>query len=68
MKRGHCQDGKNTSAPFYLFPQHWDCGTRLGCMKKDSVCGSVEKERQKERKRERERLCMSKCVSVTDNE
>lgn len=26
MKKGHCQDGKNTSAPFYLFPQHWDGG------------------------------------------
>lgn len=39
MKRGHCQDGKNTSAAFYLFPQHWDWDVGgLNCVKKDCVC------------------------------
>lgn len=26
MDKGHCQDGRNTSAPFYLLPQHRDWG------------------------------------------
>lgn len=52
MKKGHCQDGKNTSAPFYLFPQHWDWGERLNCMKKDCVC-------------ERERVYVKVCVQET---
>lgn len=37
-KKGDCQDGKNMSAPFYLFPQHWDCGRGLSCIKKGCVC------------------------------
>lgn len=60
MKKGHCQDGKNTSAPFYLFPQHWDCGGgRLNCLKKGYVGVCV---------REKERVYVKVCVCARDKD
>lgn len=56
MKKGHCQDRKNTSAPFYLFPQHWDWGGGLTAWRKAVwvyVCV---------RDRDRAGVCQSVCM------